>query len=177
MYIQNYGYWAILIGTFLEGETILILGGVAAQLGSLDLTLVMLTAFVGSFSGDQLYYFIGRWKGVGLLNYFPKWKKSASKVMEHMRRHQNYIILFFRFFYGLRNVTPFALGIARVRVLRFVLLNFLGAVLWSFSFATIGFLLGEAHERVLGKGFGWVLLLLLILIGSIIWVYNQRKKE
>lgn len=175
MYIQNYGYWAILIGTFLEGETILILGGVAAQLGSLDIMLVMLAAFVGSSMGDQLYYFIGRWKGVSLLERFPRWNRSASKVLEHMRKHQNYIILFFRFFYGLRNVTPFVLGIARVKILRFVLLNFLGSALWAFSFATIGFFLGEAHERVLGKGFGWVLMLILILIGLGIWFYQSKK--
>jgi membrane protein DedA with SNARE-associated domain len=175
VFIQNYGYWAVLIGTFLEGETILILGGVAAQLGSLDLSLVVISAFFGSCAGDQLYYFVGRWKGLALLNRFPRWRNPALKVLQHMRNHQNYIILCFRFFYGLRNVTPFVLGIAHVGVLRFVLLNILGAAVWASSFALIGFLLGEAHERILGKGFGWVLMLALILFGVAIW-YNRRRK-
>jgi len=36
-FIENYGYAAILIGTFLEGETILVLAGLAAHQGYLVL--------------------------------------------------------------------------------------------------------------------------------------------
>ena len=54
--IENYGYAAILVGTFLEGETILVLAGLAAQLGYLTLSGVILAAFLGSLSGDQLFF-------------------------------------------------------------------------------------------------------------------------
>lgn len=171
--IQQYGYFAILLGTFLEGETILILGGVAAHLGSLDLFLVILTAFLGSSAGDQLYYFIGRWKGQRLLNHFPRWVGSAQKVFRLLERHKNVVILSFRFFYGLRNVTPFALGISRVETSRFVALNLIGAALWAVSFAIIGFLIGEAHERILGRGYGAVLLGVLVALFSAAWLARR----
>ena len=58
--IENYGYAAILIGTFLEGETILELAGLAAHQGYLVLTRVILAAFVGSLCGDQLFFYFGR---------------------------------------------------------------------------------------------------------------------
>ena len=58
-FIRDYGYWALLVGTFLEGETILIIGGLSARLGILELPYVMLIAFIGSFFGDQFYYYIG----------------------------------------------------------------------------------------------------------------------
>jgi membrane protein DedA with SNARE-associated domain len=54
--IAQYGYFAIIIGTFLEGETILVIGGFLAHIGLLSLPLVILSAFIGSFSGDQLYF-------------------------------------------------------------------------------------------------------------------------
>ena len=171
--IQEYGYWAVLLGTFLEGETILLLGGVAAQMGALDVSLVMLAAFVGSTSGDQLYYFIGRWKGQALLDRFPRWKKPASRVGEHIKRHQNLIILAFRFFYGLRNVSPFVLGIYRISIPKFVTLNIIGAAIWAFSFTMLGFLLGEAHERILGKDSGLILLGILLLAALIYWFYRR----
>jgi len=163
--IQEYGYLAVLIGTFLEGETILILGGVAAQFGSMELPLVILSAFVGSSCGDQLYYFIGRKQGRALLKRFPRWSKAAAKVSVHIKQHQNLIILTFRFFYGLRNVTPFVLGISRVPVAKYVVLNLAGAAIWATSFATLGYLLGEAHERILGKGYNWILLIALPILG------------
>ena len=54
--IENYGYAAILIGTFLEGETILVLAGLAAHQGYLELTGVIFSAFLGSLCGDQLFF-------------------------------------------------------------------------------------------------------------------------
>jgi membrane protein DedA with SNARE-associated domain len=53
--IRDYGYVALFIGTFLEGETILLLAGFAVQTGQfgLELQYIILTAFVGSLSGDQ----------------------------------------------------------------------------------------------------------------------------
>jgi len=58
--IETYGYLAILIGTFLEGETILVLGGFAAHRGYLALPWVILAAFIGSLCGDQLFFYLGR---------------------------------------------------------------------------------------------------------------------
>ena len=55
--IESYGYAAILIGTFLEGETILVPAGLAAHQGYLVLTGVILAAFLGSLCGDQLFLF------------------------------------------------------------------------------------------------------------------------
>lgn len=54
--IEHFGYLAILVGTLLEGETFLILGGFAAHRGYLDLSLVILSAFLGTVLGDQLFY-------------------------------------------------------------------------------------------------------------------------
>lgn len=173
--ISDYGYAAILLGTFLEGETILILAGVAASLGSLDLPLVIASAFFGSSAGDQLYYFIGKKKGKALLDFFPSWSAPAQKVFHHIERHKNLVILSFRFFYGLRNVTPFVLGITRIETSRFVVLNLIGAAVWAVSFATIGFLIGEAHERILGKSYGPLLLGALVLLFSGAWLIRKWK--
>lgn len=59
-FLSHYGYLALLIGTFLEGETILVLGGLAAHQGYLDLAGVILAAFAGSLMGDQFFFLLGR---------------------------------------------------------------------------------------------------------------------
>ena len=41
--LTDYGYWAVFVGSLLEGETILILAGFAAHRGYLSLPLVMCT--------------------------------------------------------------------------------------------------------------------------------------
>jgi membrane protein DedA with SNARE-associated domain len=170
--IKNYGYFAILIGTFLEGETILILGGFAAHMGFLELPWVIASAVAGSFSGDQLYFYIGRHYGPKIIAKRLSWQEGAEKVYKHLHRHKNLLILTFRFFYGLRNVTPFAVGAAHVARLRFFTLNLIGAVVWAISFASGGFLFGEAIRLFLDdvKRYELYVLLGLVLVGVLVWL-------
>lgn len=180
-WIENWGYWAILIGTFLEGETILVLGGFAAQRGYLDLPWVIVTAFVGSFTGDQLYFYIGRHYGARLIAKRPSWQVNAEKVYRLLERHQTFLILTFRFYYGLRNVTPFALGASRVSRGRFFVLNAIGAVIWAITLAYGGFLFGHAFQLFFADIQRYELygLLVLIAAGLAIWlrtlIRNRRK--
>ncbi|MCX7016875.1 MAG: DedA family protein, partial [Candidatus Sumerlaeota bacterium] len=69
--LSTYGYLALFIGTFLEGETILIIAGVAASEGLLDIQWAILSAFAGSLLGDQLLFFIARYHGDWLLSRLP----------------------------------------------------------------------------------------------------------
>src|SRR5271170_3910512 len=60
---KDYGplfYPITLLWTFLEGETFVIFAGYAASLKLLNLPLLMVTAWIGSFAGDQLWFFLGR---------------------------------------------------------------------------------------------------------------------
>jgi len=170
--IRQYGYLAILIGTFLEGETILILGGFAAHMGYLELPLVIASAFAGSFSGDQLYFYIGRHFGPKIISRRLSWQEGAEKVYKHLHRHQNLLILTFRFFYGFRNVTPFVVGSARISRLRFFMLNLIGAVIWAFSFGYAGYLFGEAFNMFMDnfQRYQMYVLLALAALGIFIWL-------
>ena len=77
--IANLGYVAIFVGTFLEGETILALGGVAAGYGYLSFTGVMAVAVLGAFLGDQTAFFVGRRYGQRILARFPSERDRCSR--------------------------------------------------------------------------------------------------
>jgi membrane protein DedA with SNARE-associated domain len=179
-FIQTYGYWAILIGTFLEGETILVLGGLAAHMGYMDLGGVILAAFAGSLCGDQLFFFLGRHHSAFLLNRRPAWKPKLERANRLIDRFQTPLILGFRFLYGLRTVTPFAIGISRVPVLRFVILNVLGAVAWALVFGGSGYLFGHAMEGILGniRHYEKILFVMVALAGAFVWsLYLCRRNR
>ena len=182
VFLQTYGYWAILVGTFLEGETILVLGGLAAHLGYMDLTGVILAAFVGSLCGDQLFFFLGRRHSPFLLNRRPSWKSKLERANRLIDRFQTPLILGFRFLYGLRTVMPFAIGISSVPVWRFVLLNALGAIVWAGIVASGGYLFGNALEGLLGniRHYEKILFVLVTLAGALVWalyIYRRHRKK
>jgi membrane protein DedA with SNARE-associated domain len=151
--IAQYGYLALFIGTFLEGETILLLAGFAAQSPefNLDLRLVILAAFTGSLAGDQTAFFIGRHFGRRLVARSEKWRNRADRVHAMLRKYHEVLILTFRFFYGLRNLTPFVLGTAEISVIKFFTLNAIGAAIWAVAFALIGYGFGSLLENVLTR--------------------------
>jgi membrane protein DedA with SNARE-associated domain len=170
--IHDYGYLAVLVGTFFEGETILVLGGIAARYGHLKLPLVMLAAFLGSLIGDQLWFFVGRRWGRGWLNRSPTWRRRARLVRALLWKHQTLFILSFRFLYGLRTVSPFAIGMAPVRFGYFVFLNVIGAVVWAVAVALLGYFLGHAVEAVAAE-YKMEVLAILVAIGLSIWLWRR----
>jgi len=178
--LQHYGYVAILLGTFLEGETVVVLGGLAAHLGYLDLPWVIVCAFVGTFFGDQLYFFLGRWRGPSILARRPSWQASADRVLGMLDRHRVLLILGFRFLYGLRTVTPFVIGMTRVRVPVFIALNALGALIWSLVVGALGYAFGQAFEVFIGrlKYYELEVMGAVAVLGVLVWLvhfFRQRR--
>ena len=147
--IRDYGYLAVFVGNLFEGETIVLLAGAAVQFGYLDMAGVLASGLAGSVAGDQLWFFLGRRWGPKILSRRPSWQERAERVHRYLRRHQDLLIFSFRFYYGLRTVTPFAIGTAQVSPLRFSMLNLASAVLWTGIFVFAGYFLGGAAERVI----------------------------
>jgi len=164
--ISTYGYAAIGIGTFLEGETILILGGFSAHRGYLELPWVIVYAFLGTLAGDQLYFYIGRVRGKSLLEKRPAWKSKSEKVFLLMEKYDVWLILGFRFLYGIRTVTPFLIGTGSISSFRFLILNMLGASVWAVVVGTMGYVFGHALEVMIGNIKHYELLIISILTGA-----------
>lgn len=164
--ITTYGYAAIGIGTFLEGETILILGGFSAHRGYLELIWVIVCAFLGTLAGDQMYFYVGRIKGKGSLEKRPDWKSKSDKVFRLMEKYDVWLILGFRFLYGIRTVTPFLIGTGSISSFRFLIFNMLGAAIWAVVIGAMGYLFGHALEVIIGNIKHYELLVMAILTGA-----------
>jgi membrane protein DedA with SNARE-associated domain len=175
--IKTFGYPAIFVGTFLEGETILILAGFAAYRGLLDLPLVIIAAFLGTFAGDQLYFYLGRHHSQALLNKFPRWQTRLSVVKRLIDRYRILFILGFRFTYGLRTISPFVIGMSRVPVLLYVLLNGISALVWAILVGGGGYLLGNAMQKIIGdiKYVELEIMGVIAVIGGTIWLIKIRR--
>ena len=178
--IRSYGYWALFAGVFFEGETALLIGGFLAKLGLLKLPVVIAVAFIGSFSGDQLYFYIGYFKGQAVLSKHHKWKKRVDRIHEAIKRYNYLIMLGFRFVYGMRIMTPFVLGLdKKVKVIRFSLLNAAGAAIWSGAIATGGYFFGYALEGFLKdvKQYEIYAISAIAIIGTGLWIIHRRRNN
>lgn len=177
--LARYGYLAIFVGTFFEGETILVLGGLAVHRDYLDLWGVLASAFAGSVAGDQLYFHVGRQRGPAFLERRPRWQAGAERVRRLLRRHENGLILGFRFVYGLRTVTPFVLGMSGVSPLRFLALNAVSAAAWVAVVTLAGYGLGSAAQQMLGRARHdeEILFAVIALVGAATWLVHWIRSR
>ena len=176
--IEAYGYWAVLGGTLLEGESVLLLAGFAAHRGYLELHTVIGVAVIGSFLGDQLWFYLGRRHGSKLLQRYPRYAAQAARAQELLLKWDTPVILSVRFLYGLRTVLPFVIGMSTISMLRFQVLNFAGAILWAILGAGAGYLFGNAVEVVLGDLHRYEkYILAFIAVASLAyWWYSRRRR-
>lgn len=174
-YITQYGYLAILLGTFLEGETIVIIAGYLAHQGLISWQMVVVCAVLGSCTSDQIMFSIGKFKGPWVMRRFAWLDRGAKKVLPFMRKHENLLAFGFRFVYGVRNVTPICLGAGGMPFLRFFILNVTGGIVWALSFVGAGYFFGEAIQKLLNDDKEYGLWGALILAGIIFMIWLAKK--
>jgi membrane protein DedA with SNARE-associated domain len=173
-------YVVAFVWTFLEGETLILFAGFAAAQGLVDPLLLLIAAWLGSFAGDQLYFWLGRQFGVRLLDRFPRWRHGVDAALHWVERYDTGFILAFRFIYGIRNFSSFAVGLSGVRWERFLRLNFLAAGLWAGSFIAVGYFLGHAFRAVLGdiaRSFGLAMLTVFVLVSVGMWLLHRVQRR
>ena len=147
--VESYGYLAVFVGAFLEGETVLALGGLAAYRGYLDFYTVVVVAMIAGFLGDQVYFFLGRYRGQKLLARFPNAQERAQRFDAMLSRWHAPLIICIRFMYGFRIMGAVLLGMGRVQAWKYMVFNLIGAAIWAPLIAGVGYFFGSVLESVL----------------------------
>ncbi|EAP6141593.1 DedA family protein [Salmonella enterica] len=181
--ITHYGYAALVIGSMAEGETVTLLGGVAAHQGLLKFPLVAAAVALGGMMGDQLLYLLGRCYGGKILRRFPRYHTKISRAQKMIQRHPYLFVIGTRFMYGFRVVGPLLIGASRLPPKIFLPLNIVGALIWALLFTTLGYLGGEViapwlHDLDQHLRHGvWLILAIVLVVGVRWWLKSRGKAE
>lgn len=174
--LAQYGLVAVFLGTFVEGEIVVIAAGVLASLDFLSLSAVLMTAFAATFLGDQCFFFLGRKKGTAFLEkrHRVHWRRRAEKVHDLIHGHQYKILFGYRFLYGLRIPTLFALGTSELSTKKFVLLNIINSAVWTALFVLGGYFFGDVFINFFdnAKAYGREILIVIGVVAVIIWAIS-----
>ncbi|HEY6789086.1 MAG TPA: DedA family protein [Trebonia sp.] len=188
-YLAEYGYWAILLLVFVEdfgipvpGETILIAGAVDAGAGRLNVVLVGVVGFAAAIAGDNTGYAIGRYGGRALVARWGKYVRLTEERLanaEHFfNAHGGKIIVIARFIDGLRQLNGIIAGVIRMRWLKFLAFNMLGAALWVGCWVSAGYFGGRHIEMIYRYVTQYSLYLLIaVAVAAVAWVVLLIRKR
>lgn len=132
-------------------ETALIVCGIQAARGNLDLGLVILCGAAGAFIGDNVSYVFGRWLGHPVARRFFS-GETAQRRLEwaenFLKERGSYVLVVARFIPGGRTATTFTAGLVHLRwMTRFAPAIVLAATIWSLYGSLLGYLGGRVFEN------------------------------
>ncbi len=156
--VGQWGYLAVGVGAFVEGEAVLLTAGALARAGLLSLPTVVLVAAAGSIAWGQTWFHVGSASGKTLLRRRPAWRGRAASVERWLSRADLWILLCGRFVVGMGTVLPAMVGASGFSRRRFLVLDSIGALLWATVFSCTGFGVAAGVRRLAGQGVGWPLL-------------------
>lgn len=141
------------VGLFVPGETVVIVGGVVAGQGHIDLALLLGLTWLCAFAGDVTGYLLGRRLGRRfLVAHGPRMhitEPRLRRIEALFGRYGPATILIGRFVGLVRAVAPFLAGAAKYPPSRFVALAVVGTGVWSATFVLLGYLFWQSLDEAL----------------------------
>ncbi len=181
-WVSDLGYIGVFVGTFFEGETTILIAGIFAKLGYLELQDVILCSFVGTFAGDCSFFFLGKLFGRSLIERYDYLRKKTVVSSRIIRQHGHLILYFMRFLAGFRSIILLLLGCANVGTMRFLALDLVSSFVWSslvslagYSFANVIYIFvsdAKGYDKIIIP-----LVVLLTIAGIIFYRHFIKEKE
>lgn len=131
---------------FLPGDSLLVMAGLYAAQGSLNIVLLNLLLIPMAIIGDACSYFIGARTGPHIFNrprsrwFNPDHLHAAHRFYE---KHGGKAIIIARFMPLVRTFVPVVAGVAQMTYRKFAFYNIIGGVSWVLSMTLLGYLLGS----------------------------------
>ncbi len=174
-----FGEAAVFLGFVLPGETAVVIGGVLAATGRLQLSLLLVVVVAAAVVGDTVGYEVGRQLGPRVLASRPlrRHEHRMEGAQNFLRRRGGMAVFLGRFTAFLRAVMPGLAGTSRMPYGRFLVFNAAGGIVWGIGVALLGFFAGnsyQAAENTLGRTSA-IVLAAVVVIGLLVWHRRRRR--
>ncbi|MBO4252648.1 DedA family protein [Streptomyces griseorubiginosus] len=171
---------AFFFGFVLPGETAVIVGGVLARQGVVDLVWLAVAVVLAAIAGDGVGYELGRRLGPPLLRSRPlrRHAHGADRTRDLIRRRGPAAVFIGRFVALLRSLVPAMAGASGMPYPRFFLYNALGGLVWGAGNAVLGYAAGAAYQRaegLIGKTTALVVAVLAV-VALVVWRVRRHHR-
>lgn len=158
------------VGFFLPGDSLLVVAGLFAATGKLNLAALLLTLFVAAVVGDAVGYYTGARLGPRIFKREKSLLFRPSHLLKAQAFYEKYggkTIIIARFIPIVRTFAPIVAGAAKMPYRNFVVYNVAGGFLWVFSMILAGYFLGNLLKSKfqidLDEHIEWVVIIVVAL--------------
>lgn len=177
---QHLAYLIIFLWCILEGELALLLGGIFAHEGHVNLGLIIFVAGLGGFVGDQIYFYIGRYNKKYIQKKLKKQRRKFAVAHLLLQKFGWPIIFVQRYMYGFRTVIPMSIGITRYDAKKFAFINLLSAWVWAAITIILAWYFGEeiwAFVAWAERHWYYAAMLIISFLSLMIFAFKQMERS
>lgn len=172
---------ALFFGFVFPGETAVVVGGVLAVQGRVELAWLLVVVVVSAIVGDTVGYEVGRHAGGRLVasRVLRRHRAGVEKAQDLIRRRGAVAVFLGRFVAVLRALMPALAGSSRLPYPKFLAFNAAGGACWGVGFTLVGYLAGTAYKKVehmIGTGSA-IAFACVVVVAIIVWVVRRRRRE
>jgi len=171
------------VGVVFPGEIAVLLGGVIASQGRVNLAAVLVAAVLGAVIGDQVGYLVGARYGERLLLRLPDRLVDVQKLdkgQAFIRRLGAKAVILGRWTASLRALVPGLCGMARMPYRRFLAANIVGGTVWGVVVGLVGYAAGDSWRRVqhvLGQASLYAAGAVVLAVAVVLVVRHRRSER
>jgi membrane protein DedA with SNARE-associated domain len=168
----------LFVGFVLPGETAVIVAGVVASRGHVNVVTLCVIVVASAIAGDSLGYEVGARYGERLFN-FPLLKSrrpALDRALEGLRRRGPIYVFVGRFTAFLRAIVPGLAGMSPLSYRRFFVANALGGLVWGVTYTLLGYFAGHALTSI-ERYSGWAgIAILVVVVAFIVGAHFVKKR-
>lgn len=181
----------MVIGSFTPGETLVIAGATVAANGGLLVAGVWIASFIGTVTGSNISYWVGRRLGMESVRAtvewvaatrIGRWLKITDSALDDVQQHFDdegvKTVFLSRFAPGAKNMVPAVAGATRMPVFWFELYTVLGAITQTTTMVLVGWFLGNNIDRALqvASAIGYAGFIIFALFVGGFWFAGRRLR-
>lgn len=169
---------ALFLGFIFPGETAVIIAGVVASQGRVNIGVLCIIVVVAAISGECVGYAIGARYGERLfsLPLIRKRKAALEAALTALGQRGAMYVFVGRFTAFFRAVMPALAGMSKMTYRRFFVANVLSAMLWGVGYCLLGYFAGGALNQIENSA-SWVGIAILVLMLVFIGALYLRKRR
>lgn len=172
---------ALFVGFVLPGETVAVLGGVAARLGHAPLSGVLAVTVAAAIIGDSVGYEVGRHVGTRLLRMGPlrDRQEGIQRAQAFLARRGGSAVLLGRWVALFRALMPAMAGASRMPYGKFLAYNAAGGIAWGVAVVLLGYAAGASYSTIehrFGTGVA-IVLAAVVVIALVVWRVRRHVLE
>jgi membrane protein DedA with SNARE-associated domain len=167
------------IGLIAPGELAVVLGGVAAGQGEIELVPLIALVWVCAVAGDVLSFMLGRRLGRGFIvargHHVRLTPERLAQVERYFSKHGGKTIVFGRFIGAVRAVAPFIAGASGMSARRFLPATIVAAGLWATACSTLGYVFWNSLDEAVSIARNGSLAIGAVVVLSAAAVYAVKR--